>query len=54
MGIPLLPTTAGVGFFFLIIMLSYPVILEVGAQSITADRNTRRSIHSNKYKRVKQ
>ena len=36
------------------ILLLNPVILGTGAQSVTADRNTRRSDGLNKYEEVRQ
>ena len=41
-------------FFLLVIVLLYLVILSTGAQSVTADKNARRSNASDKYKRVRQ
>ena len=38
----------------LAITLLYLIIFGTGAQSITADRNTRRSNYSNEYKEVRQ
>ena len=51
---PLLFIVAGIGFFSSVILLLYLVILCSGAQSVTADRDTRRSDGSNKYKGVRQ
>ena len=53
-GTPSLPILTGVGFSSLVIILSYLAILCSGAQSVTADRNTRYSDSSNKYKGVRQ
>ena len=49
---PLLPIITGVGFFSLVML--YLVILRSGAQSVIADRDTRRSDGSDKYKGVGQ
>ena len=51
----------GVSLLFLLLVarlpqsdmaLSYPVVLGTGAQSVTADRDTRRSDDTNKYEGV--
>ena len=44
----------GAGFFSSAIMLSYLVVLRKGAQSVTADRDTRHSDGSGTYKGVRQ
>ena len=53
-GIALLFAAIGVAFFPLVIMLLYLVVLRSGAQSVTADRDTRYSNNSDKYKGVRQ
>ena len=52
MGTPLSLIIAGIGVPLLAIILLYPAILRSGAQSVTVDRDTRRSNNSNKYKGV--
>ena len=42
------------GFPLLVIILLYLVVLQSGAQSVIADRDTRRSDGSDKYKEVGQ
>ena len=52
MGTPPSLIITGIGFSSLVIILSYLVILRNDAQSVTADRDTRRSNGSDKYKGV--
>ena len=52
MGTPLFIIISTGSSTLLVIVLSYRAILGMGAQSITADRNTRRSNGSNEYKAV--
>ena len=53
-GTPLLFFVMGVGFSLLVMMLLYLAVLGTGAQSVTADRDIRRSNSSNGYKGVRQ
>ena len=53
-GTPPSPVIAGVEFSSSAIILLYPAVLRSGAQSVTADRNTRRNNGSNQYKGVRQ
>ena len=52
MGAPIFIATVGFSLL-LVIMLLYPVALGTGAQSVTADRDTRRSDGSNERKGVR-
>ena len=53
-GTSLLLIVTGVGFSSLAMLLLYPAILCSGAQSVTADRDVRRSDGSDKYEGVRQ